>query len=128
MRTRTPAGLAAVAAVLLLAGCGAGTAKPAHSAPARPACGNTVVTPGVTHDVCLDVGRTLRLALGRGDQPGAEKGAALTRVAPGVYRGARAGSAELSGFRHACPRAKPGGLSCHAIAGWTVTVRVVEAN
>jgi hypothetical protein len=125
MRMRTPAGFAAAAAVVLVAGCGAARTDPSRTAPdAPPACGDTVVTPGVTHTVCVGVGRTLRLSLGSGDPPATEKGAALALVSPGVYRGARTGSAELSGFRHACPTAKPGGFSCHAIAGWTVTVRV----
>ncbi|MYS22711.1 hypothetical protein GA0115240_14394 [Streptomyces sp. DvalAA-14] len=137
MRTRTPAGpaattaattaatVAAATALLLLAGCGGVRVHP-PSVPVgtTPACGDAVVTPGVTHRVCLGVGSTLRLSLAAGDQPGTERGAALAAVAPGVYRGTRVGSAQLSGFRHACPPATPGGFSCHAIVGWTVTVLV----
>ncbi|WNI18666.1 hypothetical protein [Actinacidiphila sp. ITFR-21] len=137
MRARTSAAvLTAVAAAVLTAGCGSstgGTGSGSGSAttPSRPAagispaCGDAVVTPGGTaHEVCVGVGGTLRVRLGVGDRPATEKGAALTPVSPGVYRGARAGSAELSGFRRVCPGARPGGLSCHAVAGWQVTVRV----
>jgi hypothetical protein len=147
MRARTPVALAMAAAVALLAGCGpaggvrtapsgatAGSSSPrptgtssstSPTSPASPACGDVVLTPsGTDREVCVGVGRTLRLRLGQGDQPATEHGAALTSVSPGVYRGARTGSAELSGFRRSCPSAKPGGFSCHAIAGWRVTVRV----
>jgi hypothetical protein len=132
MRTRTPAVLAVTAAAtaVLVAGCGSATgvkASPPDSSASSPSpvCGDIQVTPsGVARNVCLDVGSTLRLRLGRGDPPATEKGAALIELSPGVYRGARTGSAELSGFRHSCPSAQPGGLSCLAIAGWQVTVHV----
>ena len=122
---------AAVAAVLLVAGCG--SASGVRVGPSEPsgggssACGDVVVTPGAGdtgREVCLDVGSTLRVRLDPGDRPPTEKGTALTEVSPGVYRGARAGTAELSGFRRACPSAKPGALTCHAIVGWKVTVDV----
>ncbi|HEY3478129.1 MAG TPA: hypothetical protein VGL02_04435 [Streptomyces sp.] len=132
MRART---VAAAAAVLLVAGCGSasgvrvGAPDPSGTTSA-PDCGDVVVTPGGGgngdngREVCLSVGSTLRLQLGAGAQQANEKGDALSEVSPGVYRGARAGTAELSGFRHACPSATPGGMSCHAIVGWKVTVDV----
>ncbi|MEV6006543.1 hypothetical protein AB0M29_07030 [Streptomyces sp. NPDC051976] len=129
--------LAAAAAVLLVAGCGSASgvrvgAPDPGATTTVPDCGDVVVTPGGAgsgsggngREVCLSVGSTLRLQLGPGAQQATEKGNALTEVSPGVYRGARAGTAELSGFRHACPSATPGGMSCHAIVGWTVTVDV----
>lgn len=138
MRSRTAATIAAAAATataaVLLAGCGsttgsttgAGTASPDPSAStSTQQCGDLVVTPtSATREVCLGVGSTLRIQLAQGDQPPTEKGAALTQVSSGVYRGAQAGSAELTGFRHVCPSASPGGVSCLAIAGWKVTVDV----
>lgn len=123
---------AVVAAGTLLSGCGnadgvrVGKPDPGPSS-SPPDCGDVVVTPQAgasTRDVCLSVGSTLRLQLGAGDSPPTEKGTALTEISPGVYRGARAGSAELSGFRHACPSAAPGTVACHAVAGWKVTVDV----
>jgi hypothetical protein len=86
-----------------------------------------VLAPGggaTAREVCLGVGSTLRLRLGPGEHAPTEKGDALTEVSPGVYRGARAGTAELSGFRRSCPDARPGVGSCHALAGWKVTVDV----
>jgi hypothetical protein len=121
----------AAAAALVLAGCGsaggvrAGT--PDRSTSPRPDCGDVVVTPQAgrqTREVCLSVGRTLRIRLDQGDRPPTEQGAALTEISPGVYRGVRVGPAELSGFRRVCPTAEPGMVSCHAIAGWKVTVDV----
>jgi hypothetical protein len=123
---------AVTAVMLLLAGCGnadgvrVGKPDPGPSS-SQPDCGDVVVTPqagGSTRDICLSLGSTLRLQLDKGDQRPTETGAALTEISPGVYRGARAGTAELSGFRHACPSAKPGTMACHAIAGWKVTVDV----
>ena len=114
-----------------MAGCGSaggvrvGAPDPGGSS-TQPVCGDIVVSPGGgdgTREVCLSVGSDLRLQLGQGERA-TEKGAALTEVAPGVFRGAKAGGAELSGFRRACPSAKPGALSCHALAGWKVTVDV----
>jgi hypothetical protein len=129
-RTATAAG-AAVASLMLLTGCGSASgvrvgAPDPGSGSSLPDCGDAVVDLGGTgaRDVCLTVGSTLRLQLDRKDVPAVEHGGALTKISPGVYRGARAGSAELSGFRHACPGAKPGGMSCHAIVGWKVTVQV----
>lgn len=123
----------AVAAVLLLAGCASATGvrvgKPDPGSDSTPpVCGDIVVSPGPAdasgRAVCLSVGSVLRLRLDPGDRP-AERGAALTEISPGVYRGARAGSAELSGFRRACPRAgQPGSVVCHAIVGWTINVDV----
>jgi hypothetical protein len=126
-----PAATAAVA-VLLVAGCGSaggarvGPPDPSGAA-ARPECGDAVVTPGAgtgARAVCLGVGSTLRLLLGPGGHAPTEKGDALTEVSPGAYRGVRVGTAELSGFRRSCPDARPGLVSCHAIAGWKVTVDV----
>jgi hypothetical protein len=130
MCARAPAAAAALAA-LLVAGCGSATgvrvgAPDPDGSSTQPVCGDIVVTPGGgdgAREVCLSVGSDLRLRLGRGERA-TEKGAALTEVAPGVYRGARAGSAELSGFQRACPSAAPGVVSCHALAGWKVTVDV----
>lgn len=127
MRARIPA---AAAAVLLAAGCGSasgvrvGAPDPGDSS-AQPQCGDIVVTPaGGGREICLSVGSTLHLQLAEGAKAATEKGSALTEISPGVYRGAQAGSAELSGFQHACPRATPGAMSCHAIVGWKVTVDV----
>lgn len=122
--------LAAAAAVLLVAGCGsAGGVRVGAPAGAgeEQDCGDVVVTPSggdAGRELCLDVGSTLRLRLGHGDRGTVEKGDALTQVSSGVYRGARVGTAELSGFRRVCPGATPGGLSCHAITGWKVIVVV----
>jgi len=137
MRSRTGATLAVVgatAAAVLLVGCGsdsgsgsgsASSSAPSVSASPSPQCGDVVITPdSASREVCLSVGSTLRIQLGSGDQAPTETGGALATVSPGVYRGARAGSAELSGFRHVCPSATPGGMSCMAIAGWKVTVDV----
>ena len=77
-----------------------------------------------TREVCLSVGSTLKIQVAQGDQAPTETGAALTQVSSGVYRAAKAGSAEVSGFRHVCPSASSGGVSCMAIAGWKVTVDV----
>ncbi|SFE04163.1 hypothetical protein SAMN05216251_101264 [Actinacidiphila alni] len=129
MRART---LAAVAAVLLVAGCGSATgvrvgAPDPSATSTRPVCGDLTVAPGGGADgreVCLSVGSTLKVTLAPGDQPPGEQGDALSEISPGVYRGARAGTAVLSGFRHACPGATPGAMSCHAIAGWKITVDV----
>ncbi|MFF6960671.1 hypothetical protein ACIOC1_20610 [Streptomyces sp. NPDC088197] len=129
MRART---FAAAAAVLLVAGCGSasgvrvGSPDPSDSS-TRPVCGDVTVTPGggaEGREVCLSVGSTLRVATAPGDRPPGERGAALSEISPGVYRGARVGTAELSGFRRACPGATPGVMSCHAIAGWKITVDV----
>jgi len=137
MRSRTVATLAAAAATVtaavMLGGCGSasgtGAASPTSStstSASTPAkCGDIVVTPTTaTREVCLSVGSTVRIELAEGDQPPTEKGTALTEVSTGIYRGARTGSAELSGFRHVCPSASPGGMSCLAIAEWKVTVEV----
>jgi hypothetical protein len=122
----------AAAAVLLVAGCGSasgvrvGAPDPGDSS-TQPVCGDLTVTPGGGangREVCLSVGNTLRITLDPGDKPPAEQGTALSEISPGVYRGARAGTAVLSGFRRACPDATPGAMSCHAIAGWKVTVDV----
>ncbi|WP_328912560.1 MULTISPECIES: hypothetical protein [unclassified Streptomyces] len=121
----------AAAAVLLVAGCGSATgvrvgAPDPGPSSGQPDCGDVVVTPAGGMDareVCLSVGSTLRLALGPGGNV-TEKGAALTEVSSGVYRGARAGSAALSGFRRACPPGKHHGPVCHALIGWRVTVDV----
>ena len=130
MRARVTAAAAAALSALLLAGCGSaagvrvGSPDP-DGASTQPVCGDIVVTPGGdgAREVCLSVGSTLRLQLGQGERATVQ-GAALTEISPGVYRGARAGSAELSGFRRACPSASPGVVSCHALAGWKVTVDV----
>ncbi|WP_225846095.1 hypothetical protein [Streptomyces sp. HPF1205] len=127
MRARV---LVAAAAVLLTAGCGSASGvrvgPPEPSGPTAPVCGDVVVTPdgGQAREECLSVGSTLRVRLEPGDPAPVEKGAALHEVAKGVYRGAKAGTAEVSGFRRACPSARPGGLSCHAVVGWKVTVDV----
>jgi hypothetical protein len=122
---------AAVLTAALVTGCGStsgsgpGTSDPSGSG-TPSVCGDATVTPGAGgagHEVCLGMGSTLRLRLGAGERA-TERGSALTEVSPGVYRGARAGTAELSGFRRVCPSAAPGTVACHAIAGWTVTVRV----
>ena len=132
MRARIAAAAgAAVASLMLLTGCGSANgvrvgAPDPSSESSQPDCGDTVVDLAGTgaREVCLSVGSTLRVQLDKKDVPAVEHGGALTRISPGVYRGARAGSARLSGFRHACPGAKPGGVSCHAIVGWRVTVDV----
>jgi hypothetical protein len=121
--------LAATAAVLLAAGCGSasgvrvGSPEPSAS---QPVCGDMVVTPGsgAGREICLSIGSTLRLQLGAGDKPPTEHGDALREVSPGVYRGVKAGTAELSGFRRVCPSAAPGAVSCDAMAGWKVAVDV----
>lgn len=133
MRARIPAAAAAAAvAVLVVAGCGSadgvrvGAPDPSESS-TQPVCGDIVVTPGGGtggREVCLSVGRTLRLELGAGDKGPSEQGDALAEVSPGVYRGARTGTAELSGFRRACPDSTPGVMSCHAVTGWKITVEV----
>ncbi|SEN96082.1 hypothetical protein SAMN05216267_10142 [Actinacidiphila rubida] len=132
MRARMAAAAgAAVASLVLVAGCGSaggvrvGAPDPS-TAGAQPDCGDVVVDLDATgaREVCLNVGSTVRVRIGAKDVPANLNGTALTEVSPGVYRGARAGSAQLSGFRHACPGAKPGGVSCHAIVGWKVTVSV----
>jgi hypothetical protein len=112
---------------VLLAGCGSGV-RHGPVAPVRttPNCGSKVITPGAvgaTREVCLTAGSTLTLRLGKGRQA-TEKGAALTEVSPGVYRGARAGTAALSGFGRVCPTANSGAMACDAIARWTITVDV----
>lgn len=132
MRARMAAAAgAAVASLMLVTGCGSASgvrvgAPEPNTASSQPDCGDIVVDPAGTdaREVCLTVGSTLELRLGATDAPAELHGTALTKVSPGVYRGARAGSAQLSGFRHACPGAKPGGVSCHAIVGWKVTVDV----
>jgi hypothetical protein len=124
--------LLAAAAVLLLAGCGsAGGVRVSTPDPGDtgtlPVCGDATVTPAggtAGREVCLSVGSTLRVTLDEGARPPSETGTALTEVSPGLYRAARAGTAELSGFRRVCPGATPGVMSCHAIAGWTITVDV----
>ena len=131
MRTRPTAAAAVAMIALLAAGCGSangvrvGAPDPGGSS-TRPVCGDITVTPGGGaggREVCLSVGSTLRLRLGQGERA-TEQGAALTEVSPGVYEGARAGSAELSGFRRVCPSAARGAISCHSLAGWKVTVDV----
>ncbi len=131
-RTAGAAATAVAAAALLLAGCGSadgvrvGRPDPGPST-SQPDCGDVLVTPvpgSKARGVCLSIGSTLRVQLATGDAPPAERGGALTEVSPGVYRGTRAGTAELSGFRRACPSPRPGAVACHAIAGWKVTVDV----
>ncbi|MBY8877844.1 hypothetical protein [Actinacidiphila acidipaludis] len=132
MRARIAAAAgAAVASLMLVTGCGSASgvrvgAPDPSSASSQPDCGDTVVDLDGTgaREVCLSVGSTLRVQIDKKDVPAVEHGGALTEVSPGVYRGARTGSAQLSGFRHACPGAEPGGVSCHAIVGWRVTVDV----
>ena len=122
---------AAATAALLLAGCasagGVRVGKPdPGGGSTSPLCGDIVVSLAdqAGHAVCLSVGSTLRLRMGIGDHA-REKGSALAEVAPGVYRGVRAGPAELSGFRRACPPGRrPGSVTCHAIVGWTIAVDV----
>jgi hypothetical protein len=134
MRTRTrirPAVAAAVAlpvalAAVLLAGCGSTDHNVVVPIRATPSCGSQKVapgSPGSPHAVCLAVGGTLSLELGTGERA-TETGAALKEVSPGVYRGARAGTAELGGFGRVCPSARSGAVACDAIAGWTITVDV----
>jgi hypothetical protein len=117
--------------LVLVAACGSASGVRVGAPDPSPTgtqqdCGDVVVdlAGGNARDLCLSVGSTLRLQLNGRNVPAAEHGAALTPISPGVYRGARAGSAQLSGFRHACPSAPPGGVSCHAVVGWKVTVRV----
>lgn len=83
-----------------------------------------MLTPTSGSEVCVGLGRTLRLDFGQGNNSAHATGTALTQISPGVFRGARAGSAELSGQRRLCPTAKPGEVACDGIAGWRVTVRV----
>ncbi|MBM9507109.1 hypothetical protein [Actinacidiphila acididurans] len=130
MRARTAVSAVAVVVLTAVAGCGSASGArvgPPDSGPTPPVCGDIVVTPGSPEsgrEVCLSVGSTLRLQLGQGEPAPAPSGGALTEVSPGVYRGARAGAAELSGFRRLCPSAPPGGAACQAVAGWKVTVDV----
>ncbi|MFI1094277.1 hypothetical protein [Streptomyces sp. NPDC020917] len=132
MRARTGAAVgAAVASFVLVTGCGSANGVRVGAPEAAPTstqqdCGDVVVDLASSNarELCLSVGSTLRLRLDDRWVPAVEHGTALTQVSPGVYRGARAGSAQLSGFRHACPSATPGGVSCHAIVGWKVTVDV----
>jgi hypothetical protein len=130
MRARTPALAGAAVAVLVSAGCasasGVRVGPPDTAGPRPPVCGDVVVTPGGagTQEECLSVGSTLRIRLEPGDPVPVEKGDALRALSKGVYRGAKGGSAEVSGFRRACPSAGPGGPSCHAVVRWRVTVDV----
>lgn len=132
MRTRVRPTVAAVAlpvalSAVLLAGCGSTDRNVVAPIGKTPYCGSQVVvtpgSPGSSHKVCLPVGGTLSLGLGKGERA-TETGAALTEVSPGVYRGARVGTAELGGFGRVCPTARPGEAACDAIAGWTITVDV----
>jgi hypothetical protein len=112
---------------VLLAGCQTTGHNGVVPIKATPYCGSQTVAPnslGSARNVrCLLVGRTLSLGLGKGERA-TETGAALTEVSPGVYRGARVGTAKLSGFGRVCPTARPGEAACDAIAGWTITVDV----
>jgi hypothetical protein len=113
---------------VLLAGCDTTGHNRVRPIETTPSCGSQTVAPGslgsADHEVlCLQVGRTLSLRLGKGERA-TETGAALTEVSPGVYRGARVGTAKLSGFGRVCPTARPGEVGCDAIAGWTITVDV----
>jgi len=129
---RWPAGarILVAAAGLLLAGCGSASgvrAGPPSGLDSEPVCGDVVITPqsgDATRAICLSIGSTLRIQFGAEEQSPTERGVALHEVSPGLYRGAQAGTAEVSGFRRACPSARPGASSCHAIAGWKVTVDV----
>jgi hypothetical protein len=143
MRERTPAGTVLpavlVVAAVLAAGCGSasgpgsgpggGRTLPAPvgtSSPARD-CGDVTVDltrpETVRGGICLDVGATLRVRNGPAAQAGTVTGGALAEVATGVYRGVSPGRAELGGTRRVCPD-EPGGVSCLAIARWSLTVDV----
>jgi hypothetical protein len=100
---------------------------PETGGPTPPVCGDIVVDPGAGpagREVCLSVGSTLRIRLDTGQPDPVERGVALHELSRGVYSGARAGTAEVSGFRRVCPSAAPGHVGCHSITGWKVTVDV----
>ncbi|WUH89929.1 hypothetical protein OG900_07270 [Streptomyces sp. NBC_00433] len=132
MRHRIRAAAAAGALVVLAAGCGSAAGVrvvPSGSAGGSDIsadCGDVVLdlsSPDTPGDICLRVGSTLRLRLGAGVKAASESGEALAEVSPGVYRGAAAGEATLSGMRRACPD-EPGRMSCLAVMPWRVTVDV----
>jgi hypothetical protein len=128
LRIRTAA---AGAVVLLAAGCGsAGGVRVGAPGPGgtnvSADCGDVVLdlaSKDTPREICLSVGSTLELRFGASAGSAAESGAALTEVSPGVYRGAAAGSAELSGTRRSCPD-EPGKVSCLVIVPWSITVDV----
>lgn len=123
---RRPAALAAGAAVLVLAGCGAshGTSGTGTSA-GKSGCGDAVLDLAAipAGDVCVGVGRTLTVRLAPGKGAPAASGGALTRVGPDVFRGAEPGRAELTGS-WTCPPAKPGEMRCLMVGTWRATVEV----
>jgi hypothetical protein len=132
MPHRIRAAAAAGALAVLLAGCESGGGV--RAVPPDPPggsdlfadCGDVVLdlsghdTPA---EICLRVGSTLRLRFGAAVKGGDESGDALAEVSPGVYRGAEAGEATLSGTRRACPD-EPGKVSCLAVVPWSITVDV----
>lgn len=129
VRASAAAGLAAAAAAVVLAGCGASHGAPAPSSGAggkdAGGCGDAVLDlaaapPG---GVCVGVGRTLTVHLTPGKGEARASGAALTRVGEDVFRGAAAGTAELSGS-WTCPPPKPGEARCLMIGTWRVPVEV----
>ncbi|GAA2911174.1 hypothetical protein [Streptomyces mexicanus] len=152
----TPVTVAAAAALLLAAGCGArdGSAGPPASVPPSGAS-RTPAGPG-TPDACTahaelgtaDSGRTLCLTAGgelrlrlegsrdRPWSPVRATGTALKAVNAGIvilpgdalaaYRAVAPGTARLTSSRPPCPTG-PGHASCQGPREWTVTVRVTRS-
>ncbi|MDD1061755.1 hypothetical protein NMG29_26660 [Streptomyces cocklensis] len=138
MRHRIRAAAVAGLLAVLAAGCDSGGGvrvvppEPPGGTDISADCGDVVLdlaskdTPGA---ICLRVGSTLRLRSGGRAADAAESGTALAEVSPGLYRGAAAGKATVSGTRRACPE-QPGAMSCLAIVPWSITVdvRTVDAR
>jgi hypothetical protein len=132
MRHRIRAAAAAGAVAVLAAGCSSAAGvrvvppDPAGGTDLSADCGDVILdlsSQDTPREICLSVGSTLRLRFGAGVLGADESGDALSEVSRGVYRGAAAGDAALSGTRRVCPD-EPGKASCMAIVRWRITVDV----
>lgn len=140
---------AVVALLLFVGGCGATPRDPSPAptvsttttAATTPACPADLVVAETDNNtsLCVTVGGTVTVTLRGGPgrawdpvrtsadvlvpraDPGTPSTVEITRAG---YTAVRAGSAQLTSARSACPPPSPGAAGCHAREAFTVTVRV----
>lgn len=133
----------AVPALLLglLAGCNSTGGHGLDAPAATSSCPSSLtITPeDVNKHLCVALGGTVAVRLdtppGVRWSPVESSGTALSQVgatppppaqtsALATYNAVARGSAQLTSFRPSCPPAAPGGVQCHSIMQWQVTVDV----